>query len=541
MDRVAAGYYRYVDRILGPGRRDAPHVAPRSTARGVESVTTFPNRFRDRYSTAFKEYLDRSTEDALHAAYELGREAVARNLSMLDVVALHHSVFGATLASAGPRDSKVTVEAAADLLLQTLSAFEMVQRGFREAQVAATLEKRHAEQLRQLADAFVAINSCLSVRDVVDLVTKHAAAIVGEYCCVASFAREGQRTQLESIALAPPAGQSALQIDASRAKEIDAFASRLGRAARLSAGDAEEARWPELGPDSQHFCDLVVVPLQNQRGDHMGFVLIMKREGAFSEKDESMAIQLAEMLSASIENVRLYEREHRIAETLQQSLLPVQLPEPAGISVAVRYVPGAAGVNVGGDWFDVVSLPNDRTGIAVGDVMGRGVRAASIMGQMRTAFRAYALDGSDPGSVVKRLNDLIPSLDHDHFSTMVYIVWDPAQRVARVVTAGHPPALLLEGSSGTRYLDDAMSMALGVDPDAEYQHADVSIPPRSTLVLYTDGLVEQNQDLDDGFGRLQEVVSPRVPDLDALCDVVLREMLSARPTDDAALLVLRFE
>jgi hypothetical protein len=503
-------------------------------------VTTFPNRFRDRYSTAFEEYLDRSTEDALHAAYELGREAVARDLSMLDVVALHHSVFGATLASVGPRDSKATVEAAADLLLQTLSAFEMVQRGFREAQVAATLEKRHAEQLRQLADAFVAINSCLSVRDVVDLVTRHAAAILGEHCCVASLAGEGQRTQLEAIALAQPAGGSALQIDASLAKEIDAFASGLGRAARLSAGDVEEARWPELGPDSQHFGDLVVIPLQNQRDDHMGFVLIVKREGAFSEKDESIAIQLAEMLSASIENVRLYEREHRIAETLQQSLLPVQLPEPAGISVAVRYVPGAAGVDVGGDWFDVISLPNDRTGIAVGDVMGRGVRAASIMGQMRTAFRAYALDGSDPGSVVKRLNDLIPSLDHDHFSTMVYVVWDPAQRVARVVTAGHPPALLLD-SGGTRYLDDAVSIALGVDPDAEYQHADVFIPPRSTLVLYTDGLVEQNQDLDDGFGRLQKVVTPQVPDLDALCDLVLKEMLSARPTDDAALLVLMFE
>jgi stage II sporulation SpoE-like protein/phosphoserine phosphatase RsbU-like protein len=538
---VAAGYYRYVDRNPGlTGGRDAPLVLPRSTARGVESVTTFPDRFRDRYSTAFEEYLDRSTEDALHAAYELGREAVARDLSMLDVVALHHSVFGATLASVGPRDSKATVEAAADLLLQTLSAFEMVQRGFREAQVAATLEKRHAEQLRQLADAFVAINSCLSVRDVVDLVTKHAAAILGEHCCVASLAGEGQRTQLEAIALAQPAGGSALQIDASLAKEIDAFASGLGRAARLSAGDVEEARWPELGPDSQHFGDLVVVPLQNQRDDHMGFVLILKRKGAFSEKDESIAIQLAEMLSASIENVRLYEREHRIAETLQQSLLPVQLPEPAGISVAVRYVPGAAGVDVGGDWFDVISLPNDRTGIAVGDVMGRGVRAASIMGQMRTAFRAYALDGSDPGSVVKRLNDLIPSLDHDHFSTMVYVVWDPAQRVARVVTAGHPPALLLD-SGGTRYLDDAVSIALGVDPDAEYQHADVSIPPRSTLVLYTDGLVEHNQDLDDGFSRLQKVVTPRVPDLDALCDVVLKEMLSARPTDDAALLVLMFE
>lgn len=504
-------------------------------------MTTVPDRFRHGYSVVFEAYLDESTEEALHAAYELGREAVRRGLSMLDLASLHHSVFGATLARAGVRDSTAVVDAAADLLLQTLSAYEMVQRGFREAQVTAALEKRHAAQLRQLADAFVAVNSRLSVRDVLEVVTERAVEIVGAHCCIAGLSGEEEATRLDAIAYAHPHGESRFQLQIDQLTRLTSFASGIDHTTRLSAVDVTGARWPGLATVFEDVSDLLVVPVPDQRDQCMGFVLLMKLEGWFSEKDESIVIQLVEMLSASIDNVRLYEHEHRVAETLQRALLPSELPQPGGISVAARYVPGAVGVNVGGDWFDVVCLPNDRTGIAVGDVMGRGVRAASIMGQMRTAFRAYALDGSEPESVVKRLNELIPSLDRDHFSTLVYLVWDPLHRVARIVRAGHPPPLLIDADGKTRYLDDAVSMPLGVYADEQYGHADVEISPRSTLLLYTDGLVEHKERLDDGFMRLQRAVACEAPNLEALCERVLEQMLPADATDDTALLALQFQ
>jgi serine phosphatase RsbU (regulator of sigma subunit) len=187
----------------------------------------------------------------------------------------------------------------------------------------------------------------------------------------------------------------------------------------------------------------------------------------------------------------------------------------------------------------VVAFADGRTSIAIGDVVGRGVRAASVMGQMRTAFRAYALGGESPDVVVARLNRLLPTLDPDHFSTMVYVRWDPAESVASLVRAGHPPPLMVEPQGRTRYLDRAGSLPLGVLPDAEYQLDEVRLGPGSTLVLYTDGLVEQQAEVEDGLTRLERVVSGS-GDLQAICDRVVDEVLPARSVDDAALLMVRF-
>lgn len=224
-----------------------------------------------------------------------------------------------------------------------------------------------------------------------------------------------------------------------------------------------------------------------------------------------------------------------MAETLQRGLLPKRLPKVPGIEVSARYLPGAAGLNVEGDWFDVVRLPNDRTGVVIGDVVGRRVRAATVMGQIRTAFRAYSIDGSPPETVIGRLDRLMSSLDPDHFSTVAYLVWDPAEGQARAVVAGHPPPLLIDPSGDARYLDEDTSVPLGTMDDFPYASVRTSIKAGSTLVMYTDGLVEQDGGLDERLRDLAARASAEPAPPERLCDRILGSMLPADNEDDVAI------
>jgi serine phosphatase RsbU (regulator of sigma subunit) len=203
-------------------------------------------------------------------------------------------------------------------------------------------------------------------------------------------------------------------------------------------------------------------------------------------------------------------------------------------------MPGAAGVNVGGDWFDVVPIEGGVTGMAIGDVLGRGVKAASVMGQVRIAFRAYALPGDPPDAVLKRLDRLIQEFELVHFSTMTYVVLDASTGSARIARAGHPPPLLVGADGQSRYLEDALSIPLGVSPDATFEQAALALEPGSTIVLYTDGLIEAEGAIDDGLARLRNAVDPTA-DLEALCDDVLARMLPSGSDDDVALLVVRLK
>lgn len=283
--------------------------------------------------------------------------------------------------------------------------------------------------------------------------------------------------------------------------------------------------------------------LVGRDGRDLGLVsLLGKVEGEFSEADESLLAQLAHMASSAIENANLYERERRVAETLQHRLLPAQLPQIPRIELAARYISGAVGINVGGDWYDVIGLPEGRVGIAVGDVLGRGASAAAVMGQVRTAFRAYALGGGPPETVVERLDHLIQAMELDHFSTMIYAVLDPLSGHMSMVRAGHPPPLLLEPGGQTRFLEGGLRVPLGVAADAGGETLAESLGPGSTLVFYTDGLVETEEGLEKGLARLNrllETLGPASPDLSALCDGLLGRMTEPSPEDDVALLLVR--
>ena len=237
---------------------------------------------------------------------------------------------------------------------------------------------------------------------------------------------------------------------------------------------------------------------------------------------------------------RVYEREHRVAETLQRSLLPEKLPDIEGVTLAARYLPAGEGAAVGGDWYDAAELPDGRVALVVGDVVGHGLRAAAVMGQLRNAFRAYAITETSPAEIIARLNRLVTTGDEGVMATVLYLALDRDTGEVSYASAGHPPPLLLT-SEGPRYLEGGRSVPVGAADLVTFREERVTLPPDSTLLLYTDGLVERRDTpLDVRFDQLAAAAAASGGDLEELCEGVLAAVLGgAEPADDVALLAVR--
>jgi integral membrane sensor domain MASE1/anti-sigma regulatory factor (Ser/Thr protein kinase) len=241
-----------------------------------------------------------------------------------------------------------------------------------------------------------------------------------------------------------------------------------------------------------------------------------------------------------VTEARKAEREHRIAETLQRGLLPDRLPEVPGIGLAARYVPAGAEMAVGGDWYDVVELPSGRIGLAIGDVAGHGPRAASTMGQLRMALRAYALEEPSPAEVVRRLDRLVSRLLISEIVTLVYLVLDLDSGMVQFANAGHPPPLVVRAGDQISFLEDGLGPPLGCDDPGLPAEARFRLVPGSTLLLFTDGLVERRgTSIDEGLQRLATVAMDCGQDIEAFCDQLLCSMVEDDTADDVALLVIR--
>ncbi len=236
---------------------------------------------------------------------------------------------------------------------------------------------------------------------------------------------------------------------------------------------------------------------------------------------------------------RLYEREHSIAVTLQRSLLPDELVEMPGVLLAARYLPASTRTEVGGDWYDVIPLPRGRLGLVIGDVAGHGIPAAAAMGQIRMALRAYALDELAPAEAMRRLNQLLLELQPGVMSTVLYAQFDVDLCELRFANAGHPPPLLLS-TEAVAYLDEGLAPPIGVSPHIAFDEGVYAVPAGSTLLLYTDGLVEERgRAIDLGLEDLRRVSLEEPGDLESLCDHVLQSLVSDTLADDVALLAMR--
>jgi anti-sigma regulatory factor (Ser/Thr protein kinase) len=221
-------------------------------------------------------------------------------------------------------------------------------------------------------------------------------------------------------------------------------------------------------------------------------------------------------------------------------LLPDRLPDIPGLALAARYLPGAAGTEVGGDWYDVIPLADGRVGIAMGDVVGRGIPAASLMGQLRNGLRAYAIEGHSPAGVLERLDRLVQSLSPGRMATLLYMVLEPDGRNATFANAGHLPPLVVEDGRTPQLLEGARGVPLGVIPYAAFEETGARIEPGSTLVLYTDGLVEERGiSIEIRLQDLQRAAAAPFEGPNELCERLLIDLLPEGPgVDDVAVLAL---
>ncbi|MEI5103683.1 SpoIIE family protein phosphatase [Streptomyces sp. PmtG] len=286
----------------------------------------------------------------------------------------------------------------------------------------------------------------------------------------------------------------------------------------------------------------------------------------FGERDRALAVELAARAAVCIDNARLYRREHERALILQRSLLPPGDPEAAGLDIACRYLPGNAATEVGGDWFDVIELPGHRTALVVGDVMGRGLRAAVAMGELRSAVRTLALLDLEPAEVLEALDEIARGLGnpagprrtsrpstahpqgHDaddlaevYLATCVYAVYDAVTRRVTFANAGHLPPVLVEPGESALMLDVPPGMPLGVGGEP-FEEVEVDLPEDALLALYTDGLVEsRDHPLDEGLTAFVGALTDPAQALEDICDHVLSTLDTHHGEDDIALLLARVQ
>ncbi|MDX6348197.1 MAG: hypothetical protein QOF84_2987 [Streptomyces sp.] len=337
---------------------------------------------------------------------------------------------------------------------------------------------------------------------------------------------------------------------------------RTGRAVYLPSPEAYEEQYPvtwplarPFGRQSWAFVPLVVA------GRTIGAWMAGFRDPvAFTPDERSVLTTVARMLAQALSRAHVQESERELSDGLQRTMLPSREPGIDGMSVAARYVPTGGGLQVGGDWYDVIDLPSGRTALVIGDVQGHDVRAAGLMGQLRIALRAYAAEGHRPDAVMSRTSRFLAGLtasdyrDDDRFATCLYMEVDPATGTLDVVRAGHPDPTIRLADGTTILRHTAGGLPLGIAPDTDYPTTRFTLEPGEVLLLCTDGLIETGgHDLDTGWKRLSAVLeSSEADDLENLADAVVEVVhgpashhitgpLADRREDDIALLLLRRE
>jgi PAS domain S-box-containing protein len=325
-----------------------------------------------------------------------------------------------------------------------------------------------------------------------------------------------------------------------------AFTTGLTQLSRDAA--AEMQSWTRAEPDAMSVVQLmrprsaISTPLLSERGP-VGVISLYRTSGrpAFTETDVAVVEELSRRLATGLANTDTFTREHAIAETLQRSLLPDALPAVPGLDLAVRYLPATEGAAVGGDWYDAFPVAGGRIGLVIGDVSGHNIASASIMGQVRSMLRAYAIDDPDPGVVLERTNAAVARLLPDALATVVYAVLNPASGDLVYANAGHPPPIVGTVDGQPEYLDDAPGTMLGCRPDGEFSVGRRRLRAGARLLGYTDGLIERRgRDIDDGLTALLETLRHcHRGSADETCATVEAALVGAARQDDVCLLTAR--
>ncbi|MGZ4540383.1 MAG: SpoIIE family protein phosphatase [Blastococcus sp.] len=454
------------------------------------------------------------------------------------------------------REAAFTAERAARREAELARAIAEQARA--DAERAQADAERAQSRLALMAEATSTLNATLDMSELIDRLAALCVPRLADWVFLtlvddggqvretAARHRDGRAADLQEFASvhamhltgASPSRQS---MATSKTVLIEDMTPEL-RTAIFSRPGAEEA-FLRLGGTS-----VLVVPMVARRRTLGAMALVMASEDrAFTRDDVELIQDLAGRAALAMDNVRLYQREHVVADTLQRSLLP-ELPPVPGLETAAHYVSASSAADVGGDFYDLLHLPDDSVGIAVGDVVGHAVAAAAAMGHLRGVLRAVIWDATDPdpGSVLARVDRLVQGLRVASLATMVYA---RAERPTtpggpwrvHIANAGHPPLLLRRADGAVVVLDEVTGLLVGVDDATHRETLVLDVPAGWTLIAYTDGLIERpGVDLDHGIRELCERLSAAPVDASPreLCDAAVSGALDHR--DDVALIAVRF-
>ena len=455
--------------------------------------------------------------------------------------------------------SDVTARVLAEHERERLYLAEQQARAEAEAaSVAAEAARAEAEETQHrlglLAEATTLLTTSLDVETTLRRLTALMVPIFADWSVVDLLDENGRPRRVGVGHLDPRLAARLLELEQRYPIDLNA---PTPSAAVLRGGPAQlmpevtddwlarSIRSPELlaayrqaGP----MTSIVTVPLR-ARGKVLGALSLIGIGAGrrFGEADLRLAEDLGRRAGLAVDNARSFERELRVAETLQRTLLPSSAPKLAGFELAVRYVPGSAGVKVGGDWYDLIPGLDGSAVVVVGDVMGHDLRAAALMGRLRSALRAYAIEDDRPGTLVGRLDNMMQRLEEDELATLVVARISPDGTSVTYANAGHPPPLLVAPDGSTQYLEEGRSVLLGVAAEVEHAEATIAIDPGATLLLYTDGLVEErNTSVGEGLAILADEAARRAGSgLETTCDAILGRLEAAKRADDIALLAIR--
>jgi GAF domain-containing protein/PAS domain-containing protein len=396
-----------------------------------------------------------------------------------------------------------------------------------------------ADVLYRMAHLAAALTEALSVPDVIKLVVDQIAPSFGAHA-VALLATHAGRLRLRGhsgygpqeaehlggVPLTPdnPSGRVVVT------GEPAFFASRR---------ELEQAFPNAVGDDGHHawaFLPLVAA------GRPLGCcVLAYDRPRPFAHDERALLTAFGGLVAQALDRAHLYDTKSGLARSLQTSLLPQTLPSLTNLQATARYLPATRGMDIGGDFYDLIRLDDTTAAAVIGDVQGHSVPAAALMGQVRTAVRAQALAGASPSDVLAGANRLLTDLNPGLFASCLYVQIDLARGRACLATAGHPPPLLRDPGGRARTVDVSPGLLLGIEPGSDYRSAEVTVPPGSVLALFTDGLVERpGTDIGAAIDELARSLAAGAQDLEVLADQLMQGALpSGDRTDDTALLLLR--
>ncbi|MER7845440.1 SpoIIE family protein phosphatase [Kitasatospora sp. NPDC096077] len=387
-----------------------------------------------------------------------------------------------------------------------------------------------------------ALSRAVTVRDVTAAVTDVAGPAFGADSIVLDLVDEGRLLPVSHTVYGGPR-----RAELTRLADLSApvMQDSLARSAPLFSEPGNRPR--ATGAPAAW----AVLPLVAS-GRQVGSCLItFAAERAFSREDRTLYSAFAGILAQSLERARLYDTHHHRAGELQRAMLPRTLPRLPGIASAARYLPSTEGMQIGGDWYDLLKLPDGRIGLVIGDVQGHNAEATAVMGQLRSGLRAYATDGHDPAATLARTSRLLAELDTELFATCLYLTLDPADGGLTAARAGHPAPVRIAADATAVELELPGGPPLGVDPGQAYPLATGRLGAGETLLAYTDGLVEdREEDYDESVQRMlgglelwaRQTGPGRIgpaPALERLADLLTLNVTERRSRpDDVALLLL---